>query len=60
MQKGDVVVVLDGGKVPYMLRPRTGSQYAFLGECYVYAVRNGEAYDMAEKRGVGRQMFSLV
>jgi hypothetical protein len=60
MQKGDVVVVLDGGKVPYMLRPRTGSQYAFLGECYVYAIRNGEAYDMAEKRGVGRQMFSLV
>lgn len=59
MQAGDVVAVLDGGKVPYVLRHLTGSQHAFMGECFVHAIRNGEAYDMSEEDGVKRQMFEL-
>jgi hypothetical protein len=59
MQAGDVVAVLDGGKVPYVLRHLTGSKHAFMGECFVYAIRNGEAYDMSEEDGVKRQTFEL-
>ncbi|KAF1911821.1 heterokaryon incompatibility protein-domain-containing protein [Ampelomyces quisqualis] len=59
MQAGDVVTVLDGGKVPYVLRHLTGSKHAFMSECFVYAIRNGEAYDMREEDGVKRQIFEL-
>lgn len=59
MREGDIVVVLDGGKVPYILRPLTDSTYAFMGECFVYAIRNGEAYDMVGIDGVERQELEL-
>ncbi|KAH7414426.1 heterokaryon incompatibility protein-domain-containing protein [Phaeosphaeria sp. MPI-PUGE-AT-0046c] len=60
MEAGDLVVVLDGGKVPYVLRPLGGPKYAFMGECFVYAIRNGEACAMAEKYGLPKQKFELV
>jgi hypothetical protein len=59
MREHDIVVVLDGGQVPYILRPLTDSTYAFMGECFVYAIRKGEAYGMIGKEGVKRQDFEL-
>jgi Heterokaryon incompatibility protein (HET) len=41
---GDVVCVLFGGRVPYIIRPR-GDHYQFVGECYVYGLMNGEVID---------------
>jgi Heterokaryon incompatibility protein (HET) len=52
---GDLVVVLFGGKVPYILRPKTlkggetgreskgTPEYYFVGECYFEGIMSGEA-----------------
>lgn len=41
MQKGDVVAVLCGSNVPFLLR-RQGDEYARIGLCYVHGIMNGE------------------
>jgi len=40
---GDVVCVLHGGDVPFVLRPRGGNRYSLVGECYVHGLMDGEA-----------------
>lgn len=42
---GDVVCVLEGFHVPFVLRPADGEEgkFAVLGECYVHGIMNGEA-----------------
>ena len=42
MQPGDVVAVLFGGSVPFLLRP-DGDEYLLLGECYLSGVMTGQA-----------------
>lgn len=46
---GDIVVVLSGGPSAYLLRQRRIG-YAFLGECYVHGIMNGEA--MGDGKGL--------
>ncbi|KAK4185824.1 hypothetical protein QBC35DRAFT_296799 [Podospora australis] len=43
--KGDVVAVLQGGKTPFLLRPRQVHMgtYELVGECFVYGLMNQEA-----------------
>ena len=44
---GDVICVLYGGRVPYVLRPgRKDDGYGLLGECYIHGLMDGEAMDM--------------
>jgi hypothetical protein len=38
---GDVVCVLRGGDVPFVLRPLEGDSYQFVGECYLHGIMNG-------------------
>lgn len=47
-KQGDTVVVLLGGKVPYLIRntvktDRHGRHYAFIGECFLYRYMDGLA-----------------
>ena len=42
LQPGDVVSVLYGGKVPYILRPKDG-HYLLVGDAYVHGIMDGEA-----------------
>lgn len=42
MKDGDVLVILFGGKTPYILRP-IPSGHLFIGECYVHDLMHGEA-----------------
>lgn len=42
IEEGDIVVILFGGKVPYVLRPM-GKTHSFVGECYVNDVMGGGA-----------------
>jgi Heterokaryon incompatibility protein (HET) len=38
----DLVFLLEGGKVPYILRKNDDETYTFVGECYVHGVMQGQ------------------
>lgn len=40
---GQTVVVLHGGKTPYLLQREGSRGYRFVGECYVHELMDGEA-----------------
>ncbi|KAI2776766.1 hypothetical protein F4815DRAFT_334348 [Daldinia loculata] len=45
-QVGDIVVILFGSNVPYILRAGASpGQYFLVGECYIDAVMHGEVFD---------------
>jgi hypothetical protein len=61
MQEGDTVVVLHGGKTPFLLRRREegeeeGSGWLLVGECYVHGIMAGEAL---ERKGAVEETFSI-
>jgi hypothetical protein len=41
-QAGDIVVVLFGGWVPFVLRPVEGDEFELVGACYLHGVMDGE------------------
>lgn len=49
MKDDDVLAVLNGGKVPYILRPLSDGQFAFMGECFVYEVMDGRRLEAGGK-----------
>ncbi|PTB60002.1 hypothetical protein M431DRAFT_514531 [Trichoderma harzianum CBS 226.95] len=53
LQENDVVVVLRGGTVPFLLR-RGG--WVLVGECYVHGLMDGEKW---ETEGVEEEVFSI-
>jgi hypothetical protein len=59
MKDGDVIVILFGGKVPYLVRP-VDTGYKFLGECYVPGLMDGEAIEPWKQQGSKRETFELV
>ena len=71
-KEGDLVVVLFGGRVPYVLRESknqaaqdssdAGVQYEFIGECYVQAYMQGLCMQQLEDAEHSRssQIFSLI
>lgn len=44
-KKGDHVVVLEGSRVPFILRNVDGGFWKVIGECYVHGIMYGEAFD---------------
>lgn len=55
-REGDVVCVLYGGEMPYVLRPGANGCYRLIGECYMHGIMDGEALDIA---GIEDQWFRL-
>jgi hypothetical protein len=58
-QKGDSIVVLFGGKVPYLLRPieQVEGLYELVGEAYIHGFMDGKVVeDFLKKFGGGRAM----
>lgn len=47
-QPGDLVAILLGGTVPFIIRPRAQGDSAFwlVGECYIHGIMKGEAFDV--------------
>lgn len=44
---GDIIAVLEGGPVPYILRPRIGAEagcYELIGDAYVHGLMDGEGW----------------
>lgn len=42
-RKGDVICILFGGEVPYVLRPISDGYYSVIGECYVDNIMHSES-----------------
>jgi hypothetical protein len=70
-KKGDVVAVLAGGKVPYILRPEASSNlsegsgdsrkyYSVLGDAYIRGIMDGEVVTELEDRGGNWEEIVLV
>ncbi|KAK2938309.1 Heterokaryon incompatibility [Fusarium oxysporum f. sp. vasinfectum] len=57
MQAGDVVVVLYGGRTPFLLRRKDDGTWILVGECYVHGMMNGEVFDLD---GVEEEEFAIV
>lgn len=57
MQAGDVVVVLYGGKTPFLIRRLEGGAYMLVGECYVHGMMNGEVFELD---GVKEEEFIIL
>lgn len=60
MMSGDVVAVLFGGKVPYILRPLDSGKWSFVGECYVEGLMRGEAIQAPDFQEESCTWFELV
>ncbi|KAH9218706.1 heterokaryon incompatibility protein-domain-containing protein [Leptodontidium sp. 2 PMI_412] len=44
---GDIIALLEGGRVPYILRPKTGvdkGRYELIGDAYVHGIMDGEGW----------------
>ncbi|KAI3322975.1 hypothetical protein HD806DRAFT_94651 [Xylariaceae sp. AK1471] len=40
---GDRICLLDGGRVPFLLRPEEGGMYSLVGEAYIHGIMQGQA-----------------
>ncbi|OCK94660.1 HET-domain-containing protein [Cenococcum geophilum 1.58] len=58
MQKGDIICILFGGRVPFVLRSRSGpvresfdtdDGFTLVGECYVHGLMDGQTMQEVEK-----------
>jgi len=59
MEEGDIVCVLFGGVMSYILRPSEEGRYLFLGDCYVRDVMNGEVVEQRKRDRRGDEYFNL-
>ena len=59
IREGDVVCVLFGGKMPFVLRP-WGCYFLLVGECYVHGLMKGEAIDLLDRKDLTQVEFNLV
>ncbi|KAI1211256.1 heterokaryon incompatibility protein-domain-containing protein [Annulohypoxylon truncatum] len=60
MERSDIIVILFGGKVPYVVRELGEGKYSFIGECYVPGLMTGEAVEQWKKSTRRAEFFNLV
>ncbi|GIZ48350.1 hypothetical protein CKM354_001141500 [Cercospora kikuchii] len=60
--RGDIVAMILGGMMPYVLRPTGDGKYRFLGECYIQSddVMFGEKVAMLQESGAQSEIFRIV
>lgn len=58
MEQGDVLCVLFGGNVPYIIRTKDDESHNFIGECYTHGIMDGEALQYMNENDV--QSFTLI
>lgn len=66
-EKGDVVAILCGGKVPYMLRPSRNVDaeanevyFQLIGECYVMGAMDGTWFRRQLEQGLKPRVFVMI
>jgi hypothetical protein len=57
-EAGDVICVLLGGSVPYILRPIDDS-YILIGEAYVHGIMDGEVLEAVSRQEYALEWISL-
>jgi hypothetical protein len=58
IQAGDIVCVLLGGSVPYILRPKD-DYYILIGEAYVHGIMDGEVLEAVNRGEYALEWISL-
>ncbi|KAJ4298833.1 hypothetical protein N0V90_004075 [Kalmusia sp. IMI 367209] len=62
-QTGDVITILEGASVPYLLRPiqnvNNSPEFELVGECYVLGAMNGEYFEEQIQQGREPHIFAL-
>ncbi len=59
IKEGDVVCILLGGSVPYVLRPN-GDKWEFISDCYADGIMFGEAMERTKEDGFQYEDFTLI
>ena len=55
LKPGDIICLLHGGSVPYILRPLSDNAFIFVGHCFVQGVMDGEGMDL----GLAEEEFRI-
>jgi hypothetical protein len=58
VESRDVVCILSGGDLPYVVRPLGQDEFTFFGPSYVHGIMNGEAYHGVDR--TRQETFVLV
>ncbi|KAF2473585.1 uncharacterized protein BDR25DRAFT_386379 [Lindgomyces ingoldianus] len=58
-READIVAVVSGGSMPYVLRPTNGG-YMLVGDPYVHGIMDGEAFKGAARGSKELRIFVLV
>lgn len=58
-KEGDLVCILYGSDVPFVVRKEAGGNYSLVGECYMHGIMNGEALKMAVTKSED-EVFTFV
>ncbi|KAI1774158.1 hypothetical protein F4818DRAFT_74872 [Hypoxylon cercidicola] len=56
-EKGDVVALFPGAKVPFILREKSAGEYELIGECYIHGIMRGEGLPATNE---DEKVFRLV
>ena len=56
---GDLVCVLFGGQVLYVLRGADHNHFEFVGECYIHGLMDGEAFKQGDTHVAEKETFNL-
>ena len=56
-REDDLIVVLEGGEIPFVIRPVSESTFSLIGECYLDGIMSGEAW---ADTGIAEGFFKLV
>jgi hypothetical protein len=60
MIEDDIVVMLLGGHVPFVLSAIDSNQWKLIGECYVHGIMNGETLEGEEADENKYEWFDLI
>ena len=59
VEEGDLICVLFGGHVPFVLRKSGPERFTFISECYIHGIMDGEAMKDYQQGRYTRQWFHL-
>jgi hypothetical protein len=59
MQPGDILCVLYGGKMPFVLRPWSNGEFLLVGESYTHGLMEGQAINMMEAGELVEETFHV-